>query len=128
MDSLSPGHISSFFKVDRRRAQTELREALDHLPRAPGVSLMRDSGGKIIYIGPAQSLRNRVRSYFTPRAFDGRGQFMALVSNVREVEYIVTDSDREALILESNLVKEHKPRYNITLKDDKKYPYIKVTA
>ena len=128
MDSLSPGHISSFFKVDRRRAQTELREALDHLPRAPGVYLMRDSGGKIIYIGKAKSLRNRVRSYFTPRAFDGRGQFMALVSNVREVEYIVTDSDREALILESNLVKEHKPRYNITLKDDKKYPYIKVTA
>ena len=89
---------------------------------------MRDSGGKIIYIGKAKSLRNRVRSYCTPRAFDGRGQFMALVSNVREVEYIVSDSDREALILESNLVKEHKPRYNITLKDDKKYPYIKVTA
>ena len=89
---------------------------------------MRDGAGKIIYIGKAKSLRSRVRSYFTPRAFDGRGQFMALVSNVREVEYILTDSDREALILESNLVKEHKPRYNITLKDDKKYPYIKVTA
>ena len=89
---------------------------------------MRDAGGKIIYIGKAKSLRSRVRSYFTPRAFDGRGQFMALVSNVREVEYIVTDSDREALILEANLVKEHKPRYNITLKDDKKYPYIKVTS
>ncbi len=128
MDSLSPGHISSIFKVDRRQAQTALREALDHLPRAPGVYLMRDAGGKIIYIGKAKSLRSRVRSYFTPRAFDGRGQFMALVSNVREVEYIVTDSDREALILEANLVKEHKPRYNITLKDDKKYPYIKVTS
>lgn len=89
---------------------------------------MRDADGRIIYIGKAKSLRSRVRSYFTPRAFDGRGQFLALVSNVREVEYIVTDSDREALILESNLVKEHKPRYNITLKDDKKYPYIKVTA
>jgi len=89
---------------------------------------MRDSTGKIIYIGKAKSLRSRVRSYFTPGAFDGRGQFLALVANVREVEYIVTDSDREALILESNLVKEHKPRYNITLKDDKKYPYIKVTS
>lgn len=128
LDSLSQGHISSYFKVDRRQAQSALREALDHLPRAPGVYLMRDAGGKLIYIGKAKSLRSRVRSYFTPRAFDGRGQFLALVGNVREVEYIVTDSDREALILESNLVKEHKPRYNITLKDDKKYPYIKVTA
>lgn len=128
MDSLSTHHISSVFKVDRRQAQTALRETLDHLPRAPGVYLMRDSTGKIIYIGKAKSLRSRVRSYFTPGAFDGRGQFLALVANVREVEYIVTDSDREALILESNLVKEHKPRYNITLKDDKKYPYIKVTS
>jgi excinuclease ABC subunit C len=128
LDSLSQGHISSYFKVDRRGAQSSLREALDHLPRAPGVYLMRDVAGKIIYIGKAKSLRNRVRSYFTPKAFDGRGQFLALVSNVREVEYIVTDSDREALILEANLVKEHKPRYNITLKDDKKYPYIKVTV
>ena len=128
VDSLSTHHISSVFKVDRRQAQTALRETLDHLPRAPGVYLMRDSTGKIIYIGKAKSLRSRVRSYFTPGAFDGRGQFLALVANVREVEYIVTDSDREALILESNLVKEHKPRYNITLKDDKKYPYIKVTS
>lgn len=128
MDSLSQGHISSYFKVDRRSARSSLREALDHLPRAPGVYLMRDAASKIIYIGKAKSLRSRVRSYFTPRAFDGRGQFRALVANVREVEYIVTDSDREALILEANLVKEHKPRYNITLKDDKKYPYIKVTA
>ncbi|MEE2753947.1 MAG: excinuclease ABC subunit UvrC [Candidatus Latescibacterota bacterium] len=128
MDSLSQDHISSYFKVDRRGAQSSLREALDHLPRASGVYLMRDGAAKIIYIGKAKSLRNRVRSYFTPKAFDGRSQFLALVSNVREVEYIVTDSDREALILEANLVKEHKPRYNITLKDDKKYPYIKVTA
>lgn len=128
MERLPQGHISSYFKVDRRRARSALREALDHLPRSPGVYLMRDSAGRIIYIGKAKSLRSRVRSYFTPKAFDGRSQFLALVANVREVEYIVTDSDREALILESNLVKEHKPRYNITLKDDKKYPYIKVTA
>ncbi|MEE2752526.1 MAG: excinuclease ABC subunit UvrC [Candidatus Latescibacterota bacterium] len=128
MDSLPQDHISSYFKVDRRSSRSSLREALDHLPRAPGVYLMRDGAAKIIYIGKAKSLRNRVRSYFTPNAFDGRSQFLALVSSVREVEYIVTDSDREALILEANLVKEHKPRYNITLKDDKKYPYIKVTA
>lgn len=127
MDSPPQDHISSYFKVDRR-TQSSLKEALDHLPKAPGVYLMRDGAGKIIYIGKATSLRSRVRSYFTPRAFDGRGQFLALVSHVREVEYIVVDSGREALILEANLVKEHKPRYNITLKDDKKYPYIKVTA
>jgi excinuclease ABC subunit C len=127
LDSLPLGHISSYFKVDRR-TQSSLKETLDHLPKAPGVYLMREGSGKIIYIGKAKSLRSRVRSYFTPGAFDGRAQFVALVSNVREVEYIVTDSDREALILEANLVKQHKPRYNITLKDDKKYPYIKVTA
>lgn len=127
LEDLPKGVDTAHVKIDRGDSAERLKETLDLLPRASGVYIMRDAGGKIIYIGKAKSLRSRVRSYFTPRAFDGRGQFLALVSNVRELEYIVTDSDREALMLEANLVKEHKPRYNITLKDDKKYPFIKVT-
>tara|TARA_Y100000588_G_scaffold147876_2_gene161783 strand:- start:9532 stop:11403 length:1872 start_codon:yes stop_codon:yes gene_type:complete len=127
LEDLPKGIDAVNVRIDRRDSAERLKETLELLPRAPGVYLMRDSAGKIIYIGKAKSLRSRVRSYFTPRAFDGRGQFLALVSNVREVEYIVTDSDREALMLEANLVKSHKPRYNITLKDDKKYPFIKIT-
>ncbi len=127
LEDLPKSVDTAHFRVERGDSLERLKETLDLLPRAPGVYLMRDASGKIIYIGKAKSLRSRVRSYFTPRAFDGRGQFIALVSNVREVEYIVTDTDREALMLEANLVKEHKPRYNITLKDDKKYPFIKIT-
>ena len=127
LEDLPKGVDTAHVKIDRGDSAERLKETLDLLPRASGVYIMRDAGGKIIYIGKAKSLRSRVRSYFTPRAFDGRGQFLALVSNVRELEYIVTDSDREALMLEANLVKEHKPRYNITLKDDKKYPFIKIT-
>ncbi len=88
---------------------------------------MRDRDGIVIYIGKAKSLRPRVRSYFRPNAFDGRRQFRALVRNVWSLEYIVTDTEVEALILEATLVKKHKPRYNINLKDDKKYPFIKIT-
>ncbi|MBI2951852.1 excinuclease ABC subunit UvrC [bacterium] len=107
--------------------RTQLRERLDLLPKEPGVYLMKDAGEAIIYVGKAKSLRERVRSYFQPGADDGRRQFRMLVSSVRGLDYIVTDTELEALILEANLIKAHKPRYNISLKDDKKYPFLKVT-
>ncbi len=107
--------------------RVQLQERLDLLPREPGVYLLKDAAGTIIYIGKAKVLRDRVRSYFQPGSGDGRGQFHVLVSNVRSLDYIVTDTELEALILEANLIKKHKPRYNIRLKDDKKYPYLKVT-
>ncbi len=103
-----------------------LADKLAHIPRKPGVYLFKDRSGTILYIGKAKVLRNRVRSYFQ----DGRvrgGKLAILVSKIHDLEVIVTDSEMEALILEMNLVKEYKPRYNISLKDDKSFPYIRVT-
>ena len=105
----------------------EFRGRLEALPVEPGVYLMRDREGAVIYVGKAKSLRSRVRSYFQEGAFDGRPQFLALVSRVCDVECIITESEQEALILEANQIKAHKPRYNINLKDDKKYPFIRIT-
>lgn len=96
------------------------------LPNKPGVYIMRDEHGKIIYVGKAVVLKNRVRSYFRNLA-SHTVKVKALVAKVVEIETIVTDSEVEALILECNLIKKHRPRYNITLKDDKTYPYLKVT-
>lgn len=104
----------------------ELQQKLDTLPKKPGVYQFKDKTGKIIYIGKAKILRNRVRSYFqTGRIIDPK--LGRLVSRIHDFEIIVTDSEMEALILEMNLVKEYKPRYNINLKDDKSFPYIRVT-
>ncbi len=104
----------------------QLQEKLNALPQKPGVYLFKDSRGKIIYIGKAKSLRNRVRSYFQAGRIEGP-KLQRLVSRIADVEIIVTDSEMEALILEMNLVKEYKPRYNVNLKDDKSFPYIRVT-
>lgn len=104
-----------------------LQEKLDHLPAEPGVYIYRNAQGKIIYVGKARSLRNRVRSYFQEsRPLDPKTQH--LVSEISDLEYIVTDSEVEALILESTLVKKNQPRYNINLKDDKSFPYLKLTV
>lgn len=101
-------------------------DKLDNLPLQPGVYLFRDSGNGILYIGKAKRLRNRVRSYFQEsRTLTGKLQ--ALVNRISDVETITTDSEAEALILENNLIKQHQPRYNINLRDDKSYPYICVT-
>ena len=100
-----------------------LEEKLANLPTRPGVYLHRDADGKVLYVGKAKSLRPRVRSYFQERRpRDGRLQ--ALVKKIADVEVIVTDTEAEALILENNLIKRHRPRYNVNLKDDKTYPYI----
>ena len=102
-------------------------EELKQLPAKPGVYIMHDEQDTILYVGKAVNLRNRVRSYF--RENIGRGpQIDKMVSLIARFEYIVTDSELEALILENNLIKEHLPKYNTLLKDDKTYPYIKVTV
>lgn len=103
-----------------------LQEALKNLPDHPGVYIMKDGEGEIIYIGKAVSLKNRVRQYFQ-NSRNHHPKVRAMVSHIVEFEYILTDSELEALILECNLIKKYKPRYNILLKDDKHYPYIKVT-
>lgn len=103
-----------------------IRKKLEHLPAKPGVYLMLDKDGKIIYVGKAASLRSRVRSYF--RQVKQPPKVQAMLSHIEDFEYIVTDSEVEALILECNLIKEHRPKYNISLRDDKHYPYLKVTV
>jgi len=112
--------------LNRELPQT-LQLTLDTLPAKPGVYLMKNREGRILYIGKATSLRSRVRSYFQAGANDGRPQLSALIAKVADVEFIVTEGEREALILEANQIKAVRPRYNIYLKDDKKYPFIRIT-
>ncbi len=106
--------------------KSTLEEKLANLPTNPGVYQYRNSNGKIIYIGKAKNLRNRVRSYFQDyRPFDAKTKLM--ISKIEDLEIIVTDSEAEALILEDTLIKKHKPKYNILLRDDKTYPYVRIT-
>ena len=104
-----------------------IRNALAVLPEKPGVYLMHDATGKVIYVGKAVVLKNRVRSYFRNLA-SHTPKVKAMVAKIAEIETIVTSSEVEALILECNLIKKYRPRYNISLKDDKTYPYLKVTV
>jgi excinuclease ABC subunit C len=105
----------------------ELNEKLERLPDRPGVYLYKDAKGQVVYVGKAASVRARVRSYFqSSRARDAKTD--ALVDHIADVDYIVTANELEALILESNLVKRHRPRYNIILRDDKHYPFLKLTT
>ncbi|MBY6273633.1 MAG: excinuclease ABC subunit C [Caldibacillus debilis] len=108
--------------MDERK---RLQEKLALLPDLPGCYLMKDEHDQVIYVGKAKVLKNRVRSYFVG-SHDGKTQ--ALVNEIRDFEYIITSSDIEALILEMNLIKKYKPKYNAMLKDDKSYPFIKLTA
>ena len=103
-----------------------ISEKLDKLPQKPGVYTMKDVTGRIIYVGKAKVLRNRVRQYFQKSANHSL-KTQLMVSKIYDLDYIICDSEMEALVLESNLIKENKPRYNILLKDDKHYPYIKIT-
>lgn len=104
-----------------------IEEELKKLPAKPGVYIMRDKHDTIIYVGKAISLKNRVRQYFQSSR-NLMPKIVKMVSKIDHFEYIITDSEVEALVLESNLIKEHMPRYNTMLKDDKNYPYIKVTV
>ena len=100
-----------------------LKEKVKNLPQLPGVYLMRTQGGKIIYVGKAKSLRNRVRSYFSG-SNDLSAKTIFLVKNIHELDYMLTQTEVEAFLLEASLIKKHRPKYNIRLKDDKSYPYI----
>jgi excinuclease ABC subunit C len=103
-----------------------IKTQVEALPHKPGVYIMRNSGGEVIYVGKAVDLRSRVRSYLHPSAWVNP-KVRALVAELAGLQFIVADSELEALILEANLIKEHRPRYNVRLKDDKWYPYIKIT-
>src|ERR1700676_2494595 len=105
----------------------EPREKAAALPESPGVYLFRDAGGAVLYVGKAGSLRSRVRSYFLEsRWMDAKTG--SLVREIADLETIVVDNEREALALENNLIKRYHPKFNILLRDDKTYPYIKLTA
>ena len=104
-----------------------IEEELKKLPGKPGVYIMHDDHDNIIYVGKAISLKNRVRQYFQSSR-NHTEKIKQMVSHVSYFEYIITDSELEALVLENNLIKEHKPKYNTMLKDDKTYPYIKATV
>ncbi|MGL6016073.1 MAG: excinuclease ABC subunit UvrC, partial [Selenomonadaceae bacterium] len=104
-----------------------VQEKLELLPNSPGVYIMKDEQGRIIYVGKAVILKNRVRQYFQ-NSRNHSAKVKAMVAKIADFETIITGSEIEALILECNLIKQHRPRYNISLKDDKTYPYIKVTT
>ncbi len=105
----------------------ELRDKVPLLPLSPGVYLYKDAGGRVIYVGKAKSLRARVRSYFNEdRLADSKTG--TLISEATDIDYILVDNEKEALALENNLIKQYKPRFNILLRDDKTYPYVKLTS
>src|SRR5947207_9639236 len=105
----------------------DIREKVAQLPTQPGVYLYKDSAGKVIYVGKAKSLRARVRTYFSDDHLDDI-KTDTLLAEARDVDYILVDNEKEALALENNLIKQWKPRFNILLRDDKTYPYIKLTS
>jgi excinuclease ABC subunit C len=105
----------------------ELREKVAQLPAQPGVYLFQDAGGKILYVGKARSLRGRVKSYFLESRWQD-AKTGSLVREIADLEFIVVDNEKEALALENNLIKQHQPKFNVLLRDDKTYPYIRYTA
>jgi excinuclease ABC subunit C len=106
----------------------DIQEELKKLPKKSGVYLMKDENGGIIYVGKAVNLSNRVRQYFQESSNKNSPKVQSMVGKIKEFEYVVTDNEVEALILECNLIKKHNPRYNVMLKDDKTYPYVKLTV
>ncbi|MCH7691463.1 MAG: excinuclease ABC subunit UvrC [candidate division Zixibacteria bacterium] len=109
------------------KTESPLQKKLQTLPDSPGVYMFKDSSGKYIYIGKAKVLKNRVRSYFGAKKL-ADPKSARIVARTTDIELLVTDTEVEALILEANLVRQHKPRYNVDLKDDKHFPYIKITT
>src|SRR5437762_11895316 len=105
----------------------DLQEKIRTLPTGPGVYLYKNAAGEVIYVGKAKNLRARVRSYFTGGRAPVDLKTGSLLSEATDVEYIVVDNNKEALALENNLIKQKKPRFNILLRDDKSYPYVKLT-
>src|SRR5512141_484731 len=105
----------------------DLHQKIRTLPTQPGVYLYKNAEGEVIYVGKAKSLRARVRSYFLEGASED-AKTGSLLREAVDVDYIVVDNEKEALALENNLIKQKKPRFNILLRDDKSYPYVKLTA
>ena len=106
-------------------SENAIQQKLRRVSSEPGVYLLKDAEGRIIYIGKARNLKKRLASYF--KGFERlNGKTAVLVSRVRDLEVIITRTEKEALILESNLIKRHKPRYNVVLKDDKRYPSLRI--
>src|SRR5580658_1822857 len=105
----------------------ELREKVDGLPTEPGVYLFKDAAEKILYVGKARSLRSRVKSYFLESHW-ADAKTGSLVREIADLDYIVVDNEREALALENSLIKQYQPKFNVLLRDDKTYPYIRFTA
>ncbi|MGB9455277.1 MAG: excinuclease ABC subunit UvrC [Bryobacteraceae bacterium] len=105
----------------------DLREKAAQLPLAPGVYLYKDGGGRVIYVGKAKLLRHRVRSYFSEDKL-GDAKTGSLIAEARDIDYILVDNEKEALALENNLIKQYQPRFNVLLRDDKTYPYVKLTS
>ena len=103
-----------------------IHKRLEELPSRPGVYLMKNAAGKIIYVGKAKVLAHRVRSYFDGKPKPGHRAAMLMLPYIHDIEWIVTDTEQEAFILEANLIRKHKPHYNVRLKDDKHYPYIAI--
>ncbi len=116
----------SHILIDVTQEEVSLDEKLNNLPNKPGVYQFKDAEGKVLYVGKAIVLRNRVRQYFH-KSRKNEPRIEAMISKIRDVELIVTDSEVEALVLEATLIKKLKPRYNVDLKDDKSYPFIVVT-
>src|SRR5438552_10921105 len=106
----------------------DLIEKIRTLPTQPGVYMYKNAAGEVIYVGKAKSLRARVRSYFNEGVGEADAKTGSLLREALDVEYIIVDNEREALALENNLIKQKQPRFNILLRDDKTYPYIKLTA
>ncbi|PJC74955.1 MAG: excinuclease ABC subunit C, partial [Syntrophobacterales bacterium CG_4_8_14_3_um_filter_58_8] len=102
----------------------DLETKIRHAPRSPGVYLMKDGSGEILYVGKARNLKVRIRAYFART--DARAMIPFLVSRIRDIEFILTGTEKEALILENNLIKEHRPRYNVDFRDDKSYYNIRI--
>lgn len=107
--------------------QASMKEKLKKLPLCPGVYLMKDHNGAVIYVGKSKLLKNRVSQYFM-HSKNHTPKTLAMVSHITDFDYMVTDTEVEALVLECNLIKKYRPKYNILLKDDKQYPYIKITS
>jgi len=125
-DKPAPSADAAVAEPEGAPADEEIQRKLDLIPPEPGVYLLRDKNGKVLYVGKAKSLRSRVRAYFRDGG-DTRFQVRFLMSRVKDFETLVTSNEKEALILENNLIKQYRPRYNIRLKDDKSYLSAKVT-
>ena len=124
---METGSDPGFLFERKEGSMFQIEEELKKLPAKPGVYIMHDEKDEIIYVGKAVSLKNRVRQYFQSSRNKGV-KIEQMVTHISRFEYIITDSELEALVLESNLIKEHRPKYNTMLKDDKSYPFIKVTV